>query len=181
MKRLMLSIIFMCMAITMQAEGHHAIDHSNKISEISLPIDSITIIYENIEIQFDDLKITVTPSQGIVQWAKNRYAPKIHESRDPQRLCEWQRKEIFDALVNIYITKTIKIVKEKIPTRNAISATPAIMYVTFYSGNHSWKEELTFYYIYKGERYIYSDEFERFDSLIDAIRMAYLQGIPWVC
>lgn len=180
MKRLLLISILMCMAITIQAEAHHALSHSNNPSEMSPPIDSITIIFENIEIQFDDLKIMVTPSQGVVQWVKSQYATKIHESRKPQRLCEWQRKEIFDALVNIYITKTIKIFKNKIPTENPTFATPAKMYVTFYTGNRSWKEEHTFYH-YEDERYSYTDEFKRFDSLINAIRFAYLRGFPWVC
>ena len=181
MKRIFLVIILVCMIIPIQGMGHHTMAYGNGLIQTFPPIDSITIIYENIEIQFDDLKITVTPSQGIVQWAKNRYAPKIHESRDPQRLCEWQRKELYDALVNIYITKTIKIFKDKIPTNHASFATPAKMYVTFYTGNHSWKEELTFYYYGKDERCIYTDEFIRFDSLINAIRFAYLRGFPWVC
>ena len=181
MNRLSLLIFFVCMFVPVQAADYRNMGYRNDISEMYQPIDSIVL---NIESFSDDIKITVTLLQGNIKSTSNRSYAKTHKRRKEQRLCEWQRKEIFEALIDFYITKTKSIVKDRIPmpSNYVVEEEPiTICYATFYFGNQSRKEELTLHYSYKNEKLIYTDEFGRFYSLIDAIRMAYLQGIPWVC
>ena len=181
MKRLLLLTILICMTITIQAANHHAMGNRYDILETYPPIDSIVLIMDCPETRLIYTKFTITPIHGFFEPIDD------YDSRGPQRLCEWQRKEIYEALLNIFITKTMVVIKDRIsmPPNYQVSADPTTMHVTFFSGNQSRKEKLTLYYLYnyhnKCEKYIYTDEFKRFISLIYAIERAYLSGSPWVC
>ena len=105
MKRLLLSLL-MCVMISTQATGHHIKENEKNYSNNTTPIDSIVIIYRSIEMAFDDLKITVSPSNSDIRFIKS-FFDKLQHIAKPQRLCEWQRKEIFDTLVGIYVTKCV--------------------------------------------------------------------------
>jgi hypothetical protein len=149
-------------------------------TDISTPIDSIVIIYRNMEIAFDDFKITVSPTCGDIRFVKRSFDKLRHTSKQ-QKLCEWQRKEIFESIIGIYVTGRIKIGEGKQPTRSDISATPPEMYVTIYSGGDIRQEHLTIYYIEKDNEYRYSDDFIRLSQLLDVLLLVLKNGLPVVC
>ena len=103
-------LLFLCLChswrIINEHESHEL--HEKNYSNNTTPIDSIVIIYRSIEMAFDDLKITVSPSNSDIRFIKS-FFDKLQHKAKPQRLCEWQRKEIFDTLVGIYVTGSIKI------------------------------------------------------------------------
>ena len=181
MKRLFIVIILVYMIIPIQGMGYHTMAYGNGLIQTFPSIDSITIIYECIEMSVDNIKITVTPSQGVIQSVKNRNSPKLYEKREPQKLCEWQRREIFDTLVGIYVTGNVKIGKGKMPTHNAYYSTPPEMFVTIYSEGNIQKEHLTIYDINDDDEFKYSNEFDRLDQLLAVLLLVFMDGLPIVC
>ena len=154
--------------------------HEKNYSNNTTPIDSIVIIYRSIEMAFDDLKITVSPSNSDIRFIKS-FFDKLQHIAKPQRLCEWQRKEIFDTLVGIYVTGSIKIGTGKKPTGNAYYSTPPEMYVTIYSHGNIQKEHLTIYDIDDDDEFKYSDEFDHLRHLLAVLLLVFRDGLPIVC
>ena len=179
MKRSVIYIILVCMMISTHAFGYYTNNMCKHQAQISIPIDSIVIIYRNMEMVSEDLKITVSPSCGNIQFVK-RYI-ELHQPTIPQKLCEWQRKEIFDTLVGIYVTGSVKIGKGKMPTHNATYATPPEMYVTIFSGGHIKKEHLIIYHINDDDDFKYSDEFHHLHDLLAILLLVFRDNLPIVC
>ncbi len=180
MKRLLLTIILVCMMNPISAAGYHIKDYEKIYSEITTPIDSIVIIYHCIGASFDDLKITVSPLYGDARLVKGLLG-RLHYTAKTQKLCEWQRKEIFDTLVGIYVTGSFKVGKGKMPTQSRSFSTPPEMFITIFSGVKIKKEHLIIYHVYEDDEFEYSDEFDHLHDLLLVLLLVFRDGLPIVC
>lgn len=179
MKRLFMLMALVCMMISTHAIGCHINNDGKCQLDMSTPIDSIVIIYRNMEIAYDDLKISVSPSLGDIRFINSSH--KLYHTAKPQKLCEWQRKEIFESIIGIYVTGQIKIGTGMTPTHSVISATPPEMYVTIYSNGNIRHEHLTIYHVENDDGYKYSDDFDRFHQLLSVLLLVLRDGFPIVC
>ncbi len=184
MKRFLMLMILACMIISAHAiecKKNEELFHSYT----STHIDSVVIIYQSMELAYDDLKITVLPSCGDIRFVKRffakKYYDKVQDTSKPQKLCEWQRKEIFETIIGIYITGNIKIGTGKIPTQSTISATPPELYVSIYAGGNIRQEHLTIYHVDDDDDYKYSDRFEHLNQLLAALLLALRDNFPIIC